>query len=97
VVSFTHVPPGIELPVPSELERGGPQSRSGRYGEENYLACVGKRTPTPVKMEKMLLLAIFVLLENVSDSCKSSINIQGGSELLLLWLYNPLFGLGRFF
>jgi hypothetical protein len=32
---------------PLDRRLGGPQSRSGRFGEENILDTIGTRTPTP--------------------------------------------------
>jgi hypothetical protein len=41
------LPPGKEAAVPIGWGQGGPQSRSGRRGEEKILDPTGTRTPTP--------------------------------------------------
>jgi hypothetical protein len=50
VVSFTPRPlylRGKNPPYPFDRRLGGPQSRSGRYGEVKILGLTGTRTPTP--------------------------------------------------
>jgi hypothetical protein len=41
------LPPGKEAPIPLDRTLGGPQSLSGRCGEEKTLAPTGTRTPIP--------------------------------------------------
>jgi hypothetical protein len=41
------LPPGKEPPVPLDRRLGGPQSRSGRHGEEKILTPTGTRNSEP--------------------------------------------------
>jgi hypothetical protein len=41
------LPPGKELRYPFDTRFDGPQSRSGRRGEEKIINPIGTRNPTP--------------------------------------------------
>jgi hypothetical protein len=45
------LPPGKEPRYPLDRRLGGPQSRSGRFGEEKILDPTGTRTPNPLVVQ----------------------------------------------
>jgi hypothetical protein len=57
VVRFTRRPlysRGRSLRYPLDRRLGGPQSRSGRCGEEKILDPTGTRTPTPLVVQPVV-------------------------------------------
>jgi hypothetical protein len=68
----TALPPGKEPPLDRRL--GGPQSRSGRFGEEKILDPSGTRTPT-TQSSSPRLVAIPITLSRLLTEAYMYINI----------------------
>jgi hypothetical protein len=60
------LPPGKSLRYPLDRRLSGPQSRSGRRGEEKILPPIGTRTPTPFGIGRRAIFAKYSVRVRIS-------------------------------
>jgi hypothetical protein len=95
VVSFTllRLPPMKEPPVPLDRRLGGPQGRSGRYGEVKVLYHTRTRTPTPQssshRYTDCATAAHSIKLVRKVKWPEYEADLSSSSSAEVLWSYTP--------